>query len=311
MSSRTYDVLIVGGGPAGLTAAIYAARVGLRTLVLEGELLGGRLVEVSELDNFPGFPNGISGTELIQRMKEQAEKFGAEIRLSEEIVDATLDGPIKRVTTRRGAYESYAVIISTGAQRRKLLVPGEAEFLGRGVSYCPVCDGPLFKGLVTAVIGFGDEAVHDALALADMAKEVMLVSDREGVEAGATLIKRLGEKRNVRILLNTRVEGIEGDSTVRAMRVIDTNSMQERRIPVDGVFISMGRVPSTLIIAKKGVEVDERGCIKVDRMQRTNLEGVFAAGDCTCGGMQVVTAAGEGAMAAMRATMHARRVRKT
>lgn len=308
--TQIYDVIVVGGGPAGLTVGIYAARIGLKTLILESKILGGRAFEARMIENFPGFPEGISGGELVERMVRQTEKFGAEIVSSEEVVSLDLNDGNKVVITRTAKYQGRALIFATGAQRRKLLVPGEEEFLGRGVSHCAVCDGPLFRGKVVAVIGSGDEAAEDALLLADFVNEVLMITSEEELEIAENLRQRLEKKDNVKFLLNTKVEAIEGDIIVKAVKVVDVKSKKEQKIPVDGVFVALERIPMTQLMRKAGIEVDEGGCVKVDRRQRTNIEGVFAAGDCTCGGMQVATAVGEGARAAMEAAAYVKKNRK-
>jgi len=310
MAQETYDIIIIGAGPAGLTAGIYAGRIGLKTLILEEKLLGGRAIEAAMVENFPGFPNGITGAELTQRMTDQAKKFGAELRFPEEVVNINLSGETKAVNTKKEAYQARVIILSTGAQRKKLLVPGEIEFLGQGVSYCPICDGAFFKGLVVTVIGSGDEAANDALFLTKIARKVTMISSNEEMEMSEVLREKLEERKNFEVMLNSRVEAIEGDTSVKAIRIVNMKTGRELKVPTDGVFISLGRVPMTQIVQKAGIEVDQMGCIKVDRQQRTNIEGVFAAGDCTCGGMQIVTAAGEGAMAAIRASTYVKKMKK-
>jgi len=311
MAKKTYDIIIVGAGPAGLTAGIYAARIGLKTLILEGTLLGGRAIEAAMVENFPGFPDGITGAELIQRMTDQTKRFGAELKFPEEVININLNDETKIVNTKKEAYQAQALIISTGAQRKKLLVPGESKFLGQGVSYCPICDGAFFKGLEVTVIGSGDEAANDALFLTKIARKVTMISSKEEMEMSEALRKKLEEKKNFQVLLDARVKAIEGDTAVKAITIVDIKTNKQQKIPTDGVFISLGRVPMTQIVQKAGIEVDKIGCIKVDRRQRTNVEGVFAAGDCTCGGMQMVTAAGEGATAAIRASTYVKRTKKS
>ena len=279
----------------------------MRALLLERGLLGGRAVEAPIVENFPGFPEGISGVELIERMVKQAERFGAEMRFSEEVLDLALDAKPKVAATRHNQYKSIGVIIATGTQRKKLLVPGETDFLGRGISYCAVCDGPLFKGKVTAVVGSGDEALEDAVYLSNLSRKVLLIMGQRDIEAAKPLIDRCGEKENIEIL-KAKIKSILGDSYVKSVVISDLETRKSREIPVDGVFISIGAVPMTSLVKKTGIEVDERGCIKVDRRQATSIEGVFAAGDCTCGGMQIVTAVGEGAMAALQAYRYVRKV---
>ena len=303
---RTYDLIIIGGGPAGLTAGIHTSRLGLKTAVFEAGTLGGRAAEASMYENFPGFPEGIVGKELIERIEKQISKFGAEVKVFEEAIDLQVKGALKTVTTSKATYRSFALIIATGTQRRKLGVAGENEFLGRGVSYCRVCDGPFFKGLRVAVVGFTKEAIEDSLSMADTSKEILLITHEEKIEAADALKEKLLKKTNIKIV-NGKVAAILGEKVVKAIKIVESTSKQELLEKVDGVFISLGWVPTTEIVRKAGIEVDERGCIKVDRWQRTNIEGVFAAGDCTCGGMQVVTAAGEGAMAATTALKYIRR----
>lgn len=301
----THDLIIIGGGPAGLTAGIHTSRLGLKTAIFEAGTLGGRASEASTYENFPGFPEGIVGKELIERMEKQISKFGADVKVFEEAIDLEIKGALKTVTTRKAIYRSFALIIATGTQRRKLGVAGENEFLGRGVSYCPVCDGPFFKGLRVVVVGSTKEAIKDSLSMADISKEVLLVTHEGKIEAVEASKKKLLEKGNIKIV-NGRVAAILGEKVVKAIKIVEFTSKQELQEKVDGIFISLGWVPSTEIIKKIGIDVDERGCIKVDRWQRTNIEGVFAAGDCTCGGMQLVTAAGEGAMAATTAMRYIR-----
>ena len=303
---RTYDLIIIGGGPAGLTAGIHTSRLGLKTAVFEAGTLGGRAAEASMYENFPGFPEGIVGKELIERIEKQISKFGAEVKVFEGAIDLQVKGALKTVTTSKAIYRSFALIIATGTQRRKLGVAGENEFLGRGVSYCRVCDGPFFKGLRVAVVGFTKEAIEDSLSMADMSKEVLLITHEEKIEAAEALKKKLLKKANIKIV-NGKVAAILGEKVVKEIKIVEFTSKQELREKVDGVFILLGWVPTTEIVKKAGIEVDEKGCIKVDRWQRTNIEGVFAAGDCTCGGMQIVTAAGEGAMTATTALKYIRR----
>lgn len=300
---QIYDLIIIGGGPAGLSAGIYASRSGLKTLILEAEELGGRAAQTSLYENFPGFPDGIMGKELVERMERQALKSGAIIKHFEKAKDLDLRGKLKKVMTTNATYQSCALIIATGTQRRKLKVSGEDEFIGRGVSYCQVCDAPFFKGLRVAVVGFTKEAISDSLVLADIAKEVLLITQAEKIEASEELKRKLSEKDNVKII-NGKVVTIKGENIVKAVRIIVTETEKEIQEEVNGVFVSLGKTPATDLIRNTGIEVDDRGCIVVDRGQRTNLRGVFAAGDCTCGGMQVVTAVGEGAMAAMKVSLN-------
>jgi len=229
-----------------------------------------------EIWNFPGFPEGISGVELVERMFKQAERFGAELVFPEEVVDLNLKGKVKTVTTRRGQRSGLGIIIATGTHRKKLAVPGETELLGGGVSYCAVCDGPLFKGRTTAVVGFGNEAFEDALYLSELSEKVILVAHSSEIEAEKALVDQCAEKDNIE-MLKARAKAILGDEFVTSIAVSDLENGEEKRIPVEGIFLSLGGVPMTNLVKKTGIEVDKRGCIKVDRRQATNVEGVYAA----------------------------------
>ena len=307
--SKVCDILVIGAGPAGLTAGIYSSWLGLDTVILEAGVPGGRAWEAPRIENFPGFEGGIRGRELAEKMNKQASKFGAKIKTMEEVVGLDLNGETKRVTTRKETYLAQAVIIATGTQRRKLLVPGETEFLGRGVSYCTVCDGPLFKNARVAIVGSSEEAVIDALFLADFAANVEIVTQKNELKMEGTLKERLQNKPNIEINKG-QVVAILGDHVVKAIKIFEPNTQREIEKEVNGVFISLGGVPMTEIVKKAGINADKNGCLIVDRAQRTNIEGVFAAGDCTCGWMQAVTAAGEGAMAAMKAAAHVRKKKR-
>jgi thioredoxin reductase (NADPH) len=302
-----YDIMIIGAGPAGLSAGISAARSGLRTLILETEELGGKTAGASLYENYPGFPEGIMAVELVEKMKKQALKFDGEIRYLEEVIDLDLKQDLKRVTTNKTIYETLALVIATGTQRRKLNVSGETGLIGRGVSYCRVCDGPFFKGLKVAVVGFTKDAITDTMLLSEIAREVLLVTQGEDA-VPKELMKKLLEQPNVKII-EGRVVTILGEHVVKGVK-IELNNGQELLEQVNGVFVSLGKAPATGFVERAGIKVDERGCVRVDRWQRTNIEGVFAAGDCTCGGMQVVTAVGEGAMASLKALGYTRRMKE-
>ncbi len=303
MQNQTFDILIVGAGPAGLTAAIYTSWLGLKTIVLESGIAGGKAWTAPKVENFPGFDEGISGRELVERMERQAKRFGAEILTSEEVVGLELARSVKHVLTRKQTYDASVVILATGTQKRKLHVRGEEEFLGRGVSYCAVCDGPFFRNAKVAVVGNSNETAIEALSLAEIAENVLLVYDGE-LKIEGTLLQRLKAKPKIQNLQG-KVTAITGEKTVKYIQIQTAAATVEQE--VKGVFIALGSVPLTAIVRNAGVNMDQNGCLKVDRRQRTNVKGVFAAGDCTCGGMQIVTAAGEGAMAAMQASRYVRR----
>ena len=267
---------------------------------------GGRAWLAPKIENFPGFPEGIKGSALVDRMIQQAARFNAEFKSSEEVVGLDLKGEIKKVVSRKQNYEASTLIIATGTQRRKLRVPGETDFLGRGVSYCAVCDGPFFRNKAVAIVGNGEEAAIDALSLADIADEITIVTREKELDIEGTLLARLEGKPNVKIIRG-QVTKIIGEQGVKAIKILEYKTQREVEQEVKGVFVSLGGVPMTAIVKNAGIDTDRNGCLTVDRQQKTNVEGVFAAGDCTCGGMQVVTAAGEGAMAAMKASGYVRK----
>lgn len=290
MGEEIYDVIVIGGGPAGLTAGIYTARHGLKTLILEGSKLGGRASEAQWIENYPGFPKGVSGLKLMKRFISQAKKFNVEFRI-EHVTGLSLTEEVKTVMTRKSIYFAKSVIISTGIQKKTLKVPGAMEFKGRGVSYCSICDGPFFAGRDVAVIGSGKEAIEDVSNLSEIANKVYFIPSSEG--SGNKLPKKLAA--NV-ILEDAEVESIDGDVTVKSIKLSDGTSLK-----VDGVFIILEHVSTTDILTEAGIRTDKRGCIIIDRENATNIKGVFAAGDCVCGGMQIVTAAGDGGKAGLSA----------
>ena len=303
--AQFYDAIIIGSGPAGLTAALYLGRAGQKTLVLEKDFVGGYTAKIAHIENYPGYET-INGMDLTQIMARQAEKFGAEIIYPVEVVDMELKDDLKRVRTRDQVYEAHTVIIAIGVARKKLEVPGAKEFLGKGVSYCATCDGNFFKGRNIAVVGSDNEAAEEALHLADLAQKVTLVPHRE-IDIVNAVMSRLNSKPNVEILPISKIHAIVGDELVTGLRISRDGS--ETTLSVEGVFIAMGSTPISQLILKAGGLTDDRGCLIVDKHQRMNLEGVFAAGDCTCGGMQIVAAAGEGSVAGMRAASYVRRIK--
>ena len=239
-------------------------------------------------------------------MQKQAENFGATLVYPVEVVDMELQGEVKRVRTRDNVYEGRAIIIAIGVSRKKLEVPGAKEFLGKGVSYCATCDGAFFKGRKVAVVGAEDEAAEEALHLADLAEKVTFIPPKD-LDVIDVLMARLKAKPNVEIYPTTKISAIVGDELVTGLKIAADGA--EKTLPLDGVFIAMGSTPISSLIMRAGGRADDRGCLIVDKHQRMNLEGVFAAGDCTCGGMQIVTAAGEGAVAGMRAASFVRKLK--
>lgn len=306
MSEESYDVIIMGGGPAGLTAGIYTSRHNLKTLILEAGKLGGKAWGSHRIDNYPGFPDGIAGKELMERFISQTMRFGAELR-EETVVGFSSLGETKMVQTRGGIYEAKAIIIATGIQKKQLSIPGEMEFKGRGVSYCAICDGPFFTDKTVAVIGAGREAVEDALKLADVAEKVYAIPGKKGYDPEIHGLEDLLEHSTVHVIEEREIESIGGETMVTH---IELKGSTDRKLDVDGVFIILEKVPSNKIMREAGVAIDTGGCIMVDKNQRTNIPGVYAAGDCVCGGMQVVTAAGEGSKAGLAVLKYIRSLNK-
>jgi len=288
-----YDLIIIGAGPAGISAGIYAIRRGLKTVILEKASVGGQMLLTNEIENWPGFEM-ISGPDLAGRMESHARKLGVEIR-AEEVIGMNLEGEVKTVTTREGEQQTKAIIIATGGQHRKLGIKGEDEFAGKGVSYCATCDAPFFKDKAVAVVGGGNIATEDALYLSEIASKVYLIHRKESLRAEEAIQERLKEK-GVELMLNVEVEEILGEKIVNSIKLNNGKTLE-----VNGVFISIGIVPSTTMAKGAGVELDEKGYVKVNREQETGVQGVFAAGDVTGGVMQISTAVGEGCIAALSA----------
>jgi len=295
---KMYDVIIIGAGPAGLTAGIYAVRRALKTLIIEKTAVGGQILLAKDVENYPGF-DCISGRDLAEKMGNQARDLGVEIVMG-EVMGMDLNGEIKTVITRENQYRGKAVIIATGGIHKKLGTKGEEKFAGKGVSYCATCDAPFFKDRTVAVIGGGDGAVNDALYLSEVAKKTYLIHRREHLRAEEVRQKKLLE-RGVELILDTVVEEINGDEFVDSISIRNVKTGEIKKLDVDGVFISIGSVPSTLMAKSAGVEVNDKGHIVVNKDQETNIPGVFAAGDVTGGIMQISTAVGEGCIAALSA----------
>ncbi|MFH1087730.1 MAG: thioredoxin-disulfide reductase [Chloroflexota bacterium] len=294
---KRYDVVIVGGGPAGLAAAIYVARAGHRPLVLEREIAGGLLNRMELIENYPGFPQGIGGMELGESMKQQAVRYGAEILSAEA---AGVDNLRREVKTDAGVFAAGAIIIAGGTERRRLGVPGEEEFSGRGVSYCATCDGPLFRDKTVAVIGGGDAAITEALSLARFASRVKVIHRRHELRARGVLRQRVEANPKIEFLWDTVVSAVEGDGLVSGLRLTDVRTGKSFGLACDGVFVAVGLIPNTQYL--NGIALDKTGNIMVDESMRANVPGVFAAGDIRhASSRQVVSACGDGAAAAIAA----------
>lgn len=297
------DVVIVGSGPAGYTAAIYAARAGYKPVVFAGALApGGALMTTTEVENFPGWPEGILGPDLMDKFQEQAEKFGADIRF-EDIETMDLTGEIKTLTNDMGdSIQAKAVILSLGSAHRELGVPGEKEFGGKGVSYCATCDGFFFRDQEIAIVGGGDSAITEALFLTRFAKKVYVVHRRDALRASQVLADRAAAEPKIEFVWNSTVAQVNGDQKVTSLTLDSTVGEPQRELPVTGLFVSIGHDPRTQAV-KGQVDLDEQGYISVKHpSQHTNLPGVFAAGDVVDHFYrQAITASGAGCRAALDA----------
>ncbi len=291
----TYDVIIIGGGIGGLTTAIYTARAGLKTLVIENKLTGGQMLSTYDIENYPGYKT-ISGQELALTITEQAESSGAVISY-DGVKSLDLVGDIKRVVTDYDReLEARCVVLALGAEPRRLGVNGEEEYTGRGVSYCATCDGSFFKGKEVAVVGGGNTALEDALYLTRFAKRVRIIHRRDEFRSVGVLAERVKES-NIEIMYDAEVTGIYGDKKVGEIAVLDKKSATEAHIPIDGVFVAIGQTPSTEILKDSAIEMNN-GYIVVNKRMETNIEGVYAVGDATDKEVrQLVTAAADGAVA--------------
>jgi thioredoxin reductase (NADPH) len=294
-------VIIIGSGPAGLTAALYTARANLNPLVIAGYELGGQVSLTYEIENYPGFPQALSGQELVEYMKTQAEKFGARVELFTAVseVDFSHGSPFTVKTDQGGEYLADSVIVTVGATARRLNVPGEKELTGRGVSYCATCDGFFFKGKNVVVVGGGDSALEEALFLTRFANRVDVIHRREQLRAGQTLQKRALANEKIHFIWNTVVEEIQGDQAVTAVRLHNLETGKTYDYPIDGVFIFIGHDPNSDLF-KGQLERDEFGYVITDREMRTSIEGIFAAGEVQDRVFrQVATSVGQGTAAAM------------
>jgi thioredoxin reductase (NADPH) len=298
--NNKYDVIIIGGGPAGLSAGIYTARARLSTLLIEKGGIGGQIINSEMVENYPGFSDGVSGIDLTQAMHQQAVKFGV-ATVYDEVTGIKIDGKQKTVTTAQGEYMAQAVIIAGGAERQKLGVPGEAEFTGKGVSYCATCDGAFFRDKTVAVVGGGNAAATDALELTRFAEEVVLIHRRNELRATQIMQERVKSHPKIRISWDTVVLEILGDKAVERLKLQNVKTKEETFLPVSGVFVSVGSQPATGYL-KGLLKLDAVGAIITDEKLETGVPGVFAAGDIRSGSIrQVISAAGDGAVAAVNA----------
>jgi thioredoxin reductase (NADPH) len=295
-----YELAIIGAGPAGYSAAIYAVRSGIKTVVFD-KGGGGGLANVSpKIENYAGFES-ISGMDLMEKMKQHTEKY-VNIHINEEVNHIKKSGDIFNIETSENTYYVKAVLLCMGTEYRKLDAPGEKELQGKGVSYCATCDGFFFKGKKVAVVGGGNSALIEAIFLKQIeCEEVYLIHRRDQLRAETAYVNEAREKK-VQIMLNKSLEKINGEKKVEYLEIHDEKSGNKSKLPVDGLFISIGEIPQNTLAKELGAKLDERGYVTVDRKQKTNVKGVYAAGDITGGLRQVVTACAEGAIAALSTT---------
>lgn len=299
-----YEVVIIGGGPAGLTAGLYTSRAGLKSLIIERGMFGGQIVNASLVENYPGFPEGISGADLGSLMHQQATKYGLET-VTAEVTGVKLGKPCKIVTTE-SSFEANAIIIAAGSEYHKLGVPGEETLLGHGVSYCATCDGFFFRGREVAVVGGGDAAITDALELAQHASKVYVIHRRDQLRAGQVLQKRALAEPKIEFIWDTVVDEIEGEKLVKSLRLRNVKNKQLSTLEVAGVFVAVGLKPNSQPFADV-VKLSEKGHIVTDELMATSAKGIFAAGDIRGNSArQIASAVGDGATAALSAFSYLR-----
>ena len=299
MDNKNFDIIIIGSGTAGLTAAIYSARAGKRVLVLEAKVYGGQIIESAEIENYPGIKK-VSGYEFAENLYNQALDLGIEV-IFEQVTGIAADEQKKKVITADNEYIGSAVIIANGLKKRKLGIENEERLTGRGVSYCATCDGAFYKKKITAVSGGGNTAVSEALYLSDICDKVYLIHRRDTFRAEDGLVDRVKRKSNVEILYNSKITEINGEDKLESITVLDSISKDEKQLKIDGLFVCVGQIPQNEYL-RDVVELDDYGYISAGEDCVTNIEGVFAAGDCRTKNIrQLVTAASDGAVAAMKA----------
>ncbi len=299
--NMVYDVIVIGGGPAGFTAGIYASRANFSTLILEGSQPGGQLTETTEVENYPGFPKGIMGPELMNSMREQAKRFGAESKF-EIVTKVELEGDVKKVFVGETIYETKTVIIATGARARYLGLESEEKFKGRGVSACATCDGFFYTGKVVAVVGGGDSAMEEATFLTKFASKVYILNRTEDFKASKIMLDRAKNNEKIEVLTTVEVAEVKGEQTVSSVDLRNTVNGEISNLPLDGLFIAIGHVPNVEMF-KDVLDLDERGYLKTKAgNSKTKIKGVYAAGDVQDPRyQQAITAAGSGCIAALDA----------
>lgn len=306
--AEVYDVVIVGGGPAGLTAGLYAARSRLKVVLLERGLPGGQIINAERVENFPGFPQGISGMELGERMLEQATRHGLEV-VNAEATGAELQGKVKLVNTSRHSYTARSLILAAGSEHRKLGVPGEAELTGKGISYCATCDAPFFRDQTVAVVGGGDVALTDALFLARFASKVTVIHRRRELRASAILQEQAFAQPGIEFIWDSVVEAVQGDGRVEQLQLRRVDTREKATLKVDGLFVAIGLEPNTHFVEGKLALSPTRQVIANELME-TEIRGVLAAGDIRHNSpRQAIAAAGDGATAALSVLRYLRELK--
>ncbi len=299
-TATSYDLIILGGGPAGLSAGIYAARARVNTLLIEKGVPGGQAAVTSHIENYPGFPDGVEGPDLGHRMKEQAVHFGLQV-LSSSVSQVAVEGEDKLVHTEHGVLRARALIVASGAQSVPLGVKGELEMRGRGVSYCATCDGAFFRDAVVAVVGGGDSAIEEAIYLTRFAREVVVIHRRDALRATRILQDRALSNPKIRMLWDSVVDEVKGESVVQSLVVRNVKTGAKSDVAVDGVFVYVGQKPNTEFLGKV-LRLDERGYVVTNEEMETSVPGIFAAGDVRAKSLrQVITACADGALAAVNA----------
>lgn len=294
-----YDIIIIGAGPAGLTASIYARRANKKVLVLEANNYGGKIINTLNIENYPVEPN-ISGFDFANRLYNQAKDMGSEI-VFEKVVDIKNNKDYKEVITKNNKYKSKTIIIATGSDNRKLGLANEDDLVGKGISYCATCDGAFYKNKDVAIIGGGDAAIEDAIYLSDIANKVYLIHRRDEFKAELSMIDKLKEKNNVEFILNSYVNNINATDKINSINVINNEDRKETEFKIDGLFIAVGQIPENQHFAKL-INIDKTGYIEADETCHTNVEGIFVAGDTRTKQLrQLVTATSDGAIAATEA----------
>jgi thioredoxin reductase (NADPH) len=296
-----YHVIIIGGGAAGLTAGLYASRAHLKTVLLESMIPSGQAYMAERIDNYPGFPDGIAGRELIERFTRQATRFGLEIQQFTSVDKVEATGEKKVVHSGEKRFSASALIIATGAQWQKLGIPGEEEFIGKGISYCATCDGAFFKDQEVAVVGGGDTALEDALYLSRLARKVYVIHRRDQLRAQKILQRKALEEPKIEFVWHTVVKEIKGEGVVKTILLENLKDAKQKELAVSGAFIAVGQRPNTDLVCGV-IELDDMGYIITDQNCATSAAGIFAAGDVRKKGLrQISTAVGDGALAAAAA----------